>query len=144
MNEITSVFNLDSLVMAEVLNTEARPRLIEYDNCTLITIKMLWQTENNKDTIVENLSLILTKNVLMSFQEQKGDVFEPVRDRIRKQRKRIRNSGTDYLTFALLDIVVDNYLYVISLLGEKIEVLEENLLLNPKQNVINEINLEFK
>jgi magnesium transporter len=140
MNEITSVFNLDSLVMAEVLNTEARPRLIEYDNCTLITIKMLWQTENNKDTIVENLSLILTKNVLMSFQEQKGDVFEPVRDRIRKQRKRIRNSGTDYLTFALLDIVVDNYLYVISLLGEKIEVLEENLLLNPKQNVINEIN----
>jgi magnesium transporter len=126
--------------MAEVLNTEARPRLIEYDNCTLITIKMLWQTENNKDTIVENLSLILTKNVLMSFQEQKGDVFEPVRDRIRKQRKRIRNSGTDYLTFALLDIVVDNYLYVISLLGEKIEVLEENLLLNPKQNVINEIN----
>ena len=140
MQEITTAFNFDTLVMAEVLNTEARPRVIEYDNCTLITIKMLRIDEGNGKTLVENLSLILTKSVLISFQEQKGDVFEPVRERIRKQKKRIRNGGTDYLTFALLDIVVDNYLYVISILGEKIEKLEENLLLNPNQNIINEIN----
>ena len=140
MEEITSAFNLDTLVMAEVLNTEARPRVIEYDNCTLITIKMLQNDDNSNKTIVENLSLILTKSVLISFQERKGDVFEPVRERIRKQKKRIRNGGTDYLTFALLDIVVDNYLYVISLLGEKIETLEETLLLNPNQKIINEIN----
>ena len=140
MQEISSAFNLDILVMAEVLNTEARPRIIEYDNCALITIKMLRLDEKNGKTLVENLSLILTKTVLSSFQEQKGDVFEPVRERIRKQKKRIRNGGTDYLTFALLDIVVDNYLYVISILGEKIETLEENLLLNPNQNIINEIN----
>ena len=140
MQEITAAFNLDTLVMAEVLNTDARPRVIEYDNCALITIKMLRIDENNGKTIVENLSLILSKTVLISFQEQKGDVFEPVRERIRKQKKRIRNGGTDYLTFALLDIVVDNYLYVISVLGEKIETLEENLLLNPNQNIITEIN----
>ena len=140
MQEITSAFNLDTLVMAEVLNTQARPRVIEYDNCTLITIKMLRIDEKTGKTLMENLSLILTKSVLISFQEQKGDVFEPVRERIRKQKKRIRNGGTDYLTFALLDIVVDNYLYVISVLGEKIETLEENLLLNPNQNIINEIN----
>ena len=140
MEEITTAFNLDSLVMAEVLNTEARPRVIEYDNCTLITIKMLRQDANNGKTLVENLSLILTKTVLISFQEQRGDVFEPVRERIRKQKKRIRNGGTDYLTFALLDIVIDNYLYTISLLGEQIEKLEENLLLNPHKNIINEIN----
>lgn len=140
MEEITTAFNLDTLVMAEVLNTEARPRVIEYDNCTLITIKMLRQDEENNKPLVENLSLILTKTILISFQEQRGDVFEPVRERIRKQKKRIRNGGTDYLTFALLDIVVDNYLYVISLLGEKIETLEENLLLNPNKNIITEIN----
>ena len=140
MQEISTTFDLDSLVMAEVLNTGARPRVIEYDNCTLITIKMLQHDNNTGNTIIENLSLILTKSVLISFQERKGDVFEPVRERIRKQKKRIRNGGTDYLTFALLDIVVDNYLYVISLLGEKIETLEENLLLNPNQNIINEIN----
>lgn len=140
MEEMTSAFNLDRLVMAEVLNTGARPKIIDYDNCTLITIKMLQQEGKTGTILVENLSLILTKSVLITFQERKGDVFEPVRERIRKQKKRIRNGGTDYLTFALLDIVIDNYLYVISLLGEKIETLEENLLLNPNQVVINEIN----
>ena len=140
MEEISAVFNFDSLVMAEVLNTEARPKIIDYDNCTLISIKMLQQDHKTGTIMVENLSLILTKSVLITFQERKGDVFEPVRERIRKQKKRIRNGGTDYLTFALLDIVVDNYLYVISLLGEKVETLEENLLLNPNQVVINEIN----
>lgn len=140
MQEITSIFNLDTLVMAEVLNIEGRPRVIEYDNCALIAIKMLRLDEENEKALVENLSLILTKTILISFQEQKGDVFEPVRERIRKQKKRIRNGGVDYLTFALLDIVVDNYLYVLSILGEKIETLEENLMLNPSQNVINQIN----
>jgi magnesium transporter len=88
----------------------------------------------------ENLSLILTKSVLISFQEKKGDVFEPVRERIRKQKKRIRSSGTDYLMFALLDIVIDNYIYITGMLGEKIETLEENLLHDPKKAVIDEIN----
>lgn len=140
MQEITTTFNLDSLAIAEVLNTTARPRAIEYNDCCLISLKMLRVDETKDVTIIENLSLILTKSILISFQEQKGDVFEPVRDRIRKHKRRIRNGGTDYLTFALLDIVVDNYLYVLGLLGEKIETLEEKLLLNPNQNVINEIN----
>ena len=140
MKELTTAFNLDTLVMAEVLNTDARPRVIEYDNCTLIAIKMLRIDDHTGRALVENLCLILTKTVLMSFQEEKGDVFEPIRERIRKQKKRIRNGGTDYLTFALLDIVVDNYLYVLSVLGEKIENLEENLLINPNQNIINQIN----
>src|SRR5690625_287750 len=140
MEEIATVFDFDSLVMAEVMNTEARPKIIDYDNCTLITIKMLQQDHKTETIIVEKLSMILTKTVLITFQERNGDVFEPVRERIRKQKKRIKNGGTDYLTFALLDIVVDNYLYVISLLGEKIETLEENLLLDPDQDVIIEIN----
>lgn len=140
MEEVSTTFNFDKLVIAEVLNTDARPKIIDYDNCTLITIKMLQQDEDSEMIKVENLSLILTKSVLITFQERKGDVFEPVRERIRKQKKRIRNGGTDYLVFALLDIVIDNYLYVISLLGEKIETLEENLLINPNQIVINEIN----
>ncbi|MBE7690108.1 magnesium/cobalt transporter CorA [Tenacibaculum piscium] len=140
MQEISSVFKFSPLVMAEVLNTDARPRVIEYENCTLISIKMLMLNEKNGKTTVENLSLILTEKLLFSFQEQKGDVFEPVRERIKKQKKRIRTAGTDYLTFALLDIVVDNYLYVLGFLGDKIETLEENLLINPTQNIITEIN----
>lgn len=140
MKEIADKFKLEHLILSDVLNTQARPKVQEYDNCIFLSIKMLQHNEGTNLISVENLSLIITKSVLISFQERKGDVFEPVRDRIRKQKKRIRNSGTDYLTFALLDIVIDNYIYIISLLGEKIETLEENLLLDPKKDVIDHIN----
>ena len=140
MTEISQKFNLDPIILADVMNTQARPKVQEYDNCIFLSIKMLQQDSESDLITVENLSLILTKSVLISFQEKKGDVFEPVRERIRKQKKRIRNSGTDYLLFALLDIVIDNYIYMISVLGDKIETLEENLLLDPKQEVIEEIN----
>jgi magnesium transporter len=89
---------------------------------------------------VENLSLIITKSFLISFQEKLGDVFEPVRDRIRNQKKKIRNGGPDYLLYALLDIVIDNYIYIIGVLGDKIEMLEESLLLNPKVDYLEQIN----
>ncbi|WP_372751040.1 magnesium/cobalt transporter CorA [Labilibaculum sp.] len=140
MSEITKGFQFDPLVMASVMNTQSRPMVQDYDNCIYISIKML-QHDDATDLIqVENLSLILTSTVLITFQEKRGDVFEPVRERIRKHKKRIRTSGTDYLAFALLDIVIDNYIYIISVLGEKIENLEENLLADPKQSIIEEIN----
>jgi magnesium transporter len=140
MEAITHEFNFDRLILADVLNTHARSTIKEYDNCIFVSVKMLQQDSASELLIVENLSIIITESFLISFQESKGDVFEPVRERIRKQKKRIRNGGTDYLLFALLDIVIDNYIYIISLLGEKIELLEENLLLDPKGEVIEEIN----
>ena len=141
MEEIADGFHMDKLILAEVMNTQARPRVQEYDNCISLSIKMLQLDEASDKISVENLSLIITKSVLISFQEKKGDVFEPVRERIRKQKRRIRNAGTDYLAFALLDIVIDNYIYIISYLGEKIETLEEDLLLDPKKSFIEEINV---
>ena len=140
MEEIAKGFKLDNIILADVMNTAARPRIQEYDNCIFLSIKMMRPDPETDLITIDNLSLILTKSVLISFQERKLDVFEPVRERIRKQKKRIRNSGTDYLTFALLDIVIDNYIYIIGRLGEKIETLEENLLLNPSQEVIDQIN----
>ncbi|NKI25838.1 magnesium/cobalt transporter CorA [Arenibacter sp. 6A1] len=140
MEEIAQGFKLDRLILAEVMDTQTRAKVHEYANCIYISIKMLQQDEQTNTISVENLSLLVTETVIISFQEKKGDVFEPVRERIRNQKKRIRNSGTDYLAFALLDIVVDNYIYIISILGDKIEDLENNLLLNPNQKVIDEIN----
>lgn len=140
MQEIAKGFKLEPLVLAGVMDTDARPTLKEYSNCIFLSIKMVRQEDSTDKILVENLSLILTEKVLISFQETKGDVFEPVRERIRAQKKRIRNSGTDYLTFALLDIVVDNYIYIIGEFGNRIEDLEEKLLVNPNQSVIEEIN----
>jgi len=141
MDEIGRGFKLDNLIIADVLNTQARPKVQEYSNCIFLSVKMLQHDENTGSISAENLSLIITKSVLISFQEKKGDVFEPIRERIRNQKKRIRNSGTDYLAFTLLDIIIDNYIYILSILGEKIENIEENLLLDPKQNIIDKINI---
>lgn len=140
MEEVGKAFQLEPLALAEVMDTHSRPRVQEFANCILISVKMLQQDEQTHTISVENLSLILTESVLISFQERKGDVFEPVRTRIRNNRKRIRNSGPDYLAFALLDIVVDNYMYILSVLGDKIEDLEEGLLRDPHHSVIDEIN----
>lgn len=140
MKEIAQTFELDQLVLADVLDTMSRPSIQTYSNCIFLSIKMLRHNDESGDISVENLSLILTDSVLISFQEKKGDVFNPVRKRIRMKGKRIRSSGTDYLAFTLLDIVVDNYIYIISLLGDEIEDLEDEILQEPQQSIISEIN----
>ena len=136
---IANGFDLDHLVLAEVMDIDARSNVQEFQDCIVISIKMLQQDVETEQILVQNLSLILTDRVLLSFQEKRGDVFEPVRERIRSQKKRIRNGNIDYLAFALLDIVVDNYIYIIGVLGEKIEMLEESLLSEPKKSTIDEI-----
>ncbi len=78
-------------------------------------------------------------NILISFQERVGDIFEPVRKRIRNPKKRIRKMGVDFLAFALLDVVIDNYIYIISQIGDHIEGLEEKLI-NPQNSTIQDIN----
>lgn len=132
-------FQLDKLILADVMDTQSRPKSYEYENCMAISVKMLMLDEATGTISVENLSLILTKSVLISFQERAGDVFEPVRERIRN-KKRIVTAGTDYLMYALLDIVIDNYIYIIGDLGDKIEDLEAKLLTKPDKNVLEEIN----
>ncbi len=140
MDDISKRFELDKLILADVMNTQVRPVMTEYPNCIFIALKMLQHDEKTGEINSEHLSIILTKSCLLTFQEREGDVFEPVRNRIRQQRKRIRSSGIDYLTFALIDTVIDNYIYILSLLGEKIDVLGENLIDNPKKQHIDEIN----
>lgn len=139
IEDISVGFNFDKLVLADVMDVHARPKVHEYGNCLLLSLKMLQQNEDTGNISAENLSIIITKTVLLSFQEKRGDVFEPVRVRLRNNRKRIRSGGTDYLAFALLDIVVDNYIYLVGVLGEKIETLEETLLHEPRKSVIDEI-----
>ncbi|WP_430410379.1 magnesium/cobalt transporter CorA [Kordia sp.] len=140
MQNIALSFQLDKIVLADVMDTYARPKVHDYDNCISVSIKML-QIDDATDMIsVENLSIVLTKSVLISFQERDGDVFDPVRERIKNEKRRIRKSGTDYLMYALLDIVIDNYIYIISDLGEKIESVEEKLLDNPDKCILDQIN----
>ena len=141
IQDIGAVLQLDQLLLADVLETNARPKIHEYEDWIFLSLKMVQFNEEKKHFSVENLSIIFNDNILISFQEKKRDVFEPVRERIRNQKRTLRSSKTDYLLFALLDTVIDHYLYVLSLFGEKIESFEEVLLDKPDKNIIEKINL---
>jgi len=138
MENLAKVFKIENNILSDVMNPSGRPKVQEFDNGIFATIKMLQY--NDVNLTVENLSLIIFDNTLISFQEQPGLVFEPIRDRIRKHKNKIRTSGSDYLAFALLDVVVDNYIYVIGLLGDRIEALEDNMSSDPKKELLENIN----
>ena len=140
IEEIGALVGVPFHILSDILNPSLRPKVQEFDDGVFITLKMLQFKEESRTISVENLSLILTQGCLLSFQEQKGDVFNPVRERIRKHKNKIRTSGVDYLAFALLDVVVDNYIYIIGLLGEKIENLEDKMTDEPRKELLDEIN----
>ncbi len=133
-------FGLQALVLEDIVNTGQRPRMDEYDDYLFFVLKMMRYNEETGRIHSEQLSMVLGRTFLLTFQEQPGDVFEPVRERIRKHRGRIRKVGIDYLAYALLDTVVDNYLYIIERFGEKIEEVEDKILDNPSQAVLASIN----
>lgn len=124
-------FNLSALVLEDILNTDHRPKLEVHDDFLFIVVKMLVPEPARDSFRVEQLSLILGDTFLLSFQESEGDVFNAVRQRITVGKGRIRQSGLDYLAYALLDAVVDNYFLVLETISTELERLEEALLSAP-------------
>jgi magnesium transporter len=127
IQKIGKQLNISPLALENVLNTGQRSKFFEdKESITLITKAVYYNTEENKIS-VEQISFVLFQNVLISFQEKNGDHFEPVRNRIRNGMGRIRKATTDYLLYALVDSLVDNYLINLEQIGEKIEALEAKL-----------------
>jgi len=140
VENVGQVFNLSSILLESVMNTGQRPKIVEYENYTFIVLKMLRFEEASEKIISEQLSIVIGDQFLLTFQEQQGDVFEPVRERIRKARIRIRSSGPDFLAYCLLDVVCENYIQIVEMLGEKIDALEEELLDDPSKETLLQIN----
>lgn len=140
IRKVGDIFDLHPLMLEDILNTGQRPKMEEFDNCLFMVMKMLRYDSEKQIILAEQLSMILGERFLITFQEQVGDVFEPVRERIRKKRGRIRDVGIDYLAYALLDTVVDNYIHLIARLGEKIEDVEEEVLGNTSSEILENIN----
>jgi len=124
-------FGLHPLLLEDILNTEQRPKMEDYGDYIFVVLKMLYRGEGRNEIEAEQVSLILGSNFVISFQEREGDVFDPVRDRIRKNKGRIRKAGADYLTYALLDAIIDNYFIILESIGENIEDTEQRLAANP-------------
>ncbi len=139
MRELGTTFGLHPLLLEDVLNTGQRPKLEEFDGVIFIVVKMLRLEEGL--VIAEQLSLVIGPTFLLTFQERPGDVFEPVRNRIRKSQGRVRISGSDYLAYALLDAVTDNYIQIVERLGSQVEDLEvEVLSSDAKPDVLGKIH----
>ena len=130
------VMGFHSLMLEDILNTDQRPKFEDYGSYIYIVVKMLDYDAKKGEIEIEQLSLILGPNYVISFQERAGDFFDPLRERIRKSLGRIRKLGTDYLAYAILDIIVDHYFVVLEKLGEKIEQLEEIVISNPGQDTV--------
>ena len=133
-------FGLHALVLEDVLNTNQRPKLDLMEGYMYVVCRMLTWDEASGDIRSEQLSLILGPHYVLSFHERPGEVFDPLRDRIRRGVGRIRKSGSDYLAYALLDVVVDNYFVVLERLDDQIEDLETRLVASPTTAMLGQLN----
>lgn len=124
-------FGLHPLLLEDILNTDHRPKLEEFEDGLFVIAKMLRLHPGNGRPLAEQISFILGKGVLVSFQERQGDVLETVRERLRQGLGRSRKAGTDYLLYALLDVIVDHYFVVLEETGRQIEELESKVVTRP-------------
>lgn len=138
MEALADKFKISNIILSDVMNPSTRPKFMEMDTHLYVNVKLLHKTDAGVG--VDNLSLIFSKGLLVSFQETKGNIFEPIRERIRTHKNKIRKSGSDYLAFAILDVVIDHYIYQIGELGERIEDLEEQLSETFDKNLPEKIN----
>lgn len=141
MGELVSNLPIPADILSDVMEPGTRPQTEEFDNGLFVSIKMMQLDEKTNQVSVDNLSLVVMDNLLVTFQEERSTLFNPVRERIRKHSKRFRTLGADYLAFALLDVVIDNYIFILGVLGGKIEDLENKMVLNPGRETLKVINL---
>lgn len=140
IEQIGKDFSLHPLTLEDILNTSHRPKLEVFDDYLFVVVKMLTFNESNRKVESEQVSIVLGSHFVLSFQERVGDVFDDVRERLRSAKGRIRKMGPDYLTYVLIDAIVDNYFIVIEKMGEEIESLDEQLLNHPTEKTIKQIN----
>lgn len=137
---VGKIFKIHPLTLEDIVNTGHRPKAEDFGNYICAIIKMLYYHRPAGVIESEQVSLIILKDNLISFQEQPGDVFEPIRKRIQEGMGRIRHAGSDYLAYTLLDTVVDHYYQILESFGEEIEELEEALLENSRPELLERIH----
>ncbi|MEH2069850.1 MAG: magnesium/cobalt transporter CorA [Nostoc sp.] len=140
LQRLGRVFDLHPLVLEDVVNVPERPKTEDYEDQLLFIARMVVPKEKTCGFYSEQVSLILSKNYLLTVQEEpEHDCFEPVRSRIEKGKGTIRSQKADYLAYALLDAIIDGYFPVLELYGERIEELEEEVIVKPTPQTLQNI-----
>ncbi len=140
IEKVGQQFGIHPLVLEDIANTGQRPKIEDFSSYIFAVLKMIQYKEEDKETKVEQISIILGSNWVVSFQENEGDVFDPIRERLGSDKGRIRKMGADYLAYSLIDAVVDNYFAVLEKVGEKIEEIEDEIVANPSPQTLQAIH----
>ena len=133
-------YGVHPLVLEDIVHTQQQPKFEDHEDYLYIVVRMLSYEPEARRIRSEQVSLVVTPHTVLSFQEVEGDVFDPIRTRIRSGRGRIRTMGADYLAYAVLDAVVDHYFVVLERIGEEIESLEDGLVEKPDPAVLEAVH----
>lgn len=134
VNQITEHYQIHPLTMEDILNVGQRSKIDEYENYLFLTLKMINWHADKKNFSVEELSLVMGHGFILTFQEQRSDLFQPLHERLAASAQQsLRKQGSDYLGYRLIDLVVDQYFVVLEALGERIEKLEDAIVSDPSK-----------
>jgi magnesium transporter len=137
--QIGQKFNLSSLILEDIVNTDQRPKFIEDDEHIVVFIKLLVYNEELEAIKADQLTIVLGKNYVITFQETVGSYFNSIRDRVRENIGKLRKSKSDYLFYRIIDTVADHYMICIGILGELVETNEQFVLKKTSTEIIEEI-----
>lgn len=140
LEKLGAHFGLHPLVLEDIVTTHQRPKVEDHQDYLYIVVKMLEYPEGAAHVSADQISIILGRNFVLSFQEREGDVWDPVRERIRKGAGRIRSAGSDYLAYRLIDAIVDNYFVVLEKIGDEIESLTDEVSEEPSRATLRRIH----
>jgi len=141
VESICAHFGIHNLVSEDILSIGQRPKMDEIEGLVFVLLNMLYYNERDSSLEIEQISIVLGKNFVISFQEDaEKDVFNPLREKIRVAGTKIRQNGADFLFYSLIDMIVDHYYVVMEKLGEKVEALEEGIIRNANTRSLAQIN----
>jgi magnesium transporter len=140
VEDVGRMFGLHPLTIEDIVNATQRPKIDIFDDYLYLVVKMPLYDEEEKRVEMEQVSFVLKAGLLITFQEKKGDVFDGVRRRITANKGRIRKMGGDYLTYALLDAIIDSYFGILERIGEYVEILELELVGDPRPATLHKIH----
>jgi len=132
-------FDIHPLLLEDIMNSNQRPKMEDFGEYLFIVLKTLVHDEEGDRVSAEQVSLIVSRDVVISFQERESAIFEPLRERIRSGKGRMRKAGTDYLAYSIIDAIVDEYFVIIENIGEDIERFEDRLVINPGPQTLKSI-----
>lgn len=141
IEKLGKYFGLHALMIEDILNTQQRLKVDIFDEYILLVLKMILYDRQARVSYIEQVSIVLGENFVITFQEREGDVFETIRNRLQNSRGRIRRTDADYLAYALVDAIVDSYFAIVDRLGEQIALVEEEVITEPNEDVLHTIHI---